>query len=266
MDRETARSPERLFERFLLPRVPRAKAPLLLVDVGANRGQFAISVVAAGHRSIAFEPSPATCAELKRAVADEKRAVSELGREASRACVDVHCVVVGAEAGFVRFASSASNASTSAHVSDTDGVSVPVVRLDDILASEERGFYLKTDTEGFEGEVLRGADQLLRSAAPRVLLVELAPATLEQHGSSVQTLIAQITSYGYDCTFGNFFSAYAATGPGSKVAFTSVPIPRVLEGKAEVSVDEITALLARWPGTHMTAWTDLLCWAPTLDV
>jgi hypothetical protein len=152
-------------------------------------------------------------------------------------------------------------------VSETAGESVPVVRLDDIVDVRERGFYLKTDTEGFESEVLRGADRLLRSCAPRMLLIELAPATLELHGSSVQKLIMQVTSYGYDCTFGSFFSAYRRkkTAGKGEVGFTRVPVPRMLEGKAEVTIDEMAALLARWPGTHMPGWTDLLCWAPHLD-
>ena len=279
INRFTAKSPEMLFSDFLLPHVPESKAPFLLVDVGANRGQFALSVVAAGHRSIAFEPSPAACATLKAAVnaAQNRSALSAggrqrrrrpMGRKAPRSGqgrVDVHCAAVGARPGSVKF-STTERTTTSAHVSAT-GEAVPVVRLDDVVGGDERGFYLKTDTQGFEGEVLQGADRLLRTAAPRVMLIELSPGTLEQHGSSVRKLIAQVTSYGYDCTFGMFFSAAKKKTRGGRETITStlVPVPRQLEGKAEVSVEDMEAMLKHMPRTKMGGWTDLLCWAPMLQ-
>ena len=77
----TSSSPEYAFKHYLLPRVPGSQQPLLVVDVGANNGQFAVSIAKAHHRGLSFEPSPTTCAHLRRRIQRLLRAL-----HASPAC------------------------------------------------------------------------------------------------------------------------------------------------------------------------------------
>jgi FkbM family methyltransferase len=144
-----------------------------MLDVGANAGQYAASVRAAGYagRIVSFEPQAAPFALLRgRAAADpswdchrlalgttegvaelnvarDSRASSLLEWEAERVRRNPQSVYVGAER-------------------------VAVRRLDALWAEVGEGasgVYLKIDTEGYELEVLEGAEASL----PDVDLVEV---------------------------------------------------------------------------------------------
>ena len=128
--------------------------------MGANRGQFALSVVELGHRAYSFEPSLSTCAILKANIKKARR-IWQRSKMAAGS-VEVHCAAVGAIAGNVTFAQPRGAKSVSFHITRGDTPQfagnqthrVPIVRLDDII-HEPRGSYLflKTDTEGFEAQV-----------------------------------------------------------------------------------------------------------------
>jgi len=270
----TLSTPERAFKFDLLPRVPKAQSPLFVVDVGANNGQFAVSIVRAGHRGLSYEPSPATCALLRQRI---QRAASKQPNPVckflpmcgpqQRANVSVRCAAVGAAPGTIELTedmgSSASfriqgnGARASAAPYRTRVVKVPIVRLDDEVAPAEKNFILKTDTQGFEMKVLQGAQRLLERHAARLLMIELSSGLLGSQGSSPLELMRWISARGYDCTYVRFF---AGQKRGKKLHFGPVRLPPSLEKRPTVPFEEIEALLKHVPPSNLPGWTDLLCW------
>lgn len=149
-----------------LLQVIRSQAIDTVIDVGANKGQFASELRATGFQGkiVSFEPLPDAYEELKAASA------SDPNWQVHDRCA------VGAAAGTATMNVSGNSVSSSllpmteAHTSAAsrsryvDTVEVPVIRLDDI--ADEHRFkdgrcLLKIDTQGFEWEVLDGAEATL---------------------------------------------------------------------------------------------------------
>lgn len=80
-------------------------------------------------------------------------------------------------------------------------VQVPAVTIDGYLASNgiARVDVLKIDVEGAEAMVIKGAEKLLTSLAPPLLIIESNPITLKAAGCSPERLRAQIAEFGYRC-------------------------------------------------------------------
>jgi FkbM family methyltransferase len=163
-----------------------------VIDAGANIGYmtllFAAKVGSAG-RVDAFEPHPVVGRSLEANVA----------RNAS-ARVVVHRVAVGATAGEATLfesdyfainhgTASIAHVPTAAEAATSTRHVVNVERLDDVFPTESFAL-LKVDVEGFEAEVLAGAEGLLGSA--RVANVIYEDHTLGQSG-----LGETLTRHGY---------------------------------------------------------------------
>jgi FkbM family methyltransferase len=139
----------------------------LIIDVGANIGQFANAAKLFFPRAqvVSFEPDPDTFGDLKK-------------NTAQLSDVQLHNVGLGAHAEtrtFYRHVLSAmsSFSEESCGPQDRRGVAeLDVVRLDDMIGSELRPDLVKIDAEGFEAEVLAGAWETLRRS--QYLLVELS--------------------------------------------------------------------------------------------
>ena len=220
--------PEKYFADVLLPRAPRRA---LVIDVGANTGQFAKSVAAAGLDGLSFEPSPENCAVLKNNLAAAKQRSWDQGLAFGH--VQVHCAAVGAATGNVSLGVKKSAASdggpqrtsasfriavpgggggtaAAAAAESEDKVMVPIVPLDAVVPADRPILLLKTDTQGFEEGVLRGARRLLESRAVAFLIVECSPYLIEHNGGTTTpiTLMRLIASFGYACTHLAFFQPY----------------------------------------------------------
>jgi FkbM family methyltransferase len=145
----------------------------LVLDVGANAGQFARSLRASGYagRIVSFEPLAAVRRALLAASAGD-----DLWTVAERAAI-------GDRAGDIEMHVSANSVSSSAlemldaHTRSAPesryvGVErVPLRRLDDIAAAycaDDSRVLLKIDTQGFEDRVLEGAAGIL----PRVSAIQ----------------------------------------------------------------------------------------------
>lgn len=154
--------------------------PSAVIDVGANVGQFAISVRASGFDGpiISFEPQPAEHAALVAAAElDSEWTVAPRCAVGARDGSAQINVAVNSETSSMleRLDLLKENAPTSTYV---DSVETPVRRLDDLL--DELGFdptdaLLKVDTQGFEAEVLRGASSTLPLVAAAHVELSLAP-------------------------------------------------------------------------------------------
>lgn len=161
-----------LIEQELTPRNPHhyTTPPVQLapdgcvLDVGACEGLFAFRALRQGlaGRVVAFEPSPAMHGLLQRGAT--ANGVAERLR--------VEPLAVGAYSGTVRFTAAPGAEAGRIDAANAAGQEVPCVRLDDYC--HERGLSLtprdliKIDAEGADFDVLRGAEDLIRTAAPQI--------------------------------------------------------------------------------------------------
>jgi len=160
----------------------------LLFDVGAHRGLFSLvhCAVAPDRRAVLFEPSPSLASDAARLLS--------LNEFASRA--EVRRCGAGDRRERRRIAEDALGFARDAVEGDA-GVDVEFTTLDE----EWRRIgappaIVKIDVEGAEGEVIRGASALLRTARP-VLFLELHLDELERRGESVENLLRTLDENGY---------------------------------------------------------------------
>lgn len=135
------------------------------VDVGANIGSYTVLAAVAGCGDcISVEPAPTTFESLKRNIAingfqDVVRALN---------------IGIGASTGHLRLTT---GLDTVNHVlAETEGgeaVEIEVRPLDDLLGSIEAPTLLKIDVEGFESEVMAGAERTLDSGSVLAVIMEL---------------------------------------------------------------------------------------------
>jgi FkbM family methyltransferase len=167
-------------------------------DVGANVG--AISLLLASRRPDvrieSFEPSPSVRRRLTANLALNPRLA---GR------IRVHAVAVSDRAGEVDFFESAeignSGVGSLGRMHNTLSVSVSTesVRGDRLVEAgrAQRPSFVKIDVEGFELEVVRGLEGLLRESGP-TLLFEHEPYRFRERGMEPERVIAQVRALGYE--------------------------------------------------------------------
>ena len=170
------------------------------LDVGANVGVFTLLLgkrVGAGGRVVAYEPNPRMGDLLRRSIDD-----NGMGH------VDLRRAAVGAEAGAAtlnvpadpeRAPGGSGRASLVGldNVSDTVGVEVPVVRLDDDLPADLDVDGMKIDVEGFELSAFRGMARRLRERPPATILFEATRMATAL--ATPEELISHLSDYGYAC-------------------------------------------------------------------
>jgi FkbM family methyltransferase len=143
----------------------------VVLDVGANIGQTVERVLAALDRPQihAFEPSPTTFAELSQ-------------NTAGLPGVKVKNCGMGAEPGTLELIENTSSDMTSFLELGDDGwgetrtkTPVQVLTVDDYCRDQsiESIDLLKSDTQGYDLEVLKGASEMLEAGRIRFLLLEL---------------------------------------------------------------------------------------------
>lgn len=174
----------------------------LFVDVGANVGAYTVLATGVrGARSIAVEPLPQTARELEDNIAIN-------GLESH---VSVFNGGLGSHEGEL-FLTNAQGTTNHIVVGDEPGetVAVPIKTLDQLLAGEVP-FLLKIDVEGYEMEVLAGAEQTLASEHLQAIIIELNGSG-ERYGVSNDALHDYTISKGFKAYHYNPFSrSLAAT-------------------------------------------------------
>ena len=260
-------SPEDFIRDVLGPRMlaaePRrgGRRRQIVLDVGANTGQFSMSVQRASLDGIAFEPEPTTCEALKRNVESDRSAQGFAGRYGS---VTVHCAAVGSQMGSVTIRTRGPNRPATLQT-------VKQVSLDDVLelvpgapVYRQRILLLKSDTQGYELDVLFGATNILMRHAARLLLLELSHKLLHDAGASPLQLLNEVSNAGYDCTMLALWGPRLSPSTGM-VEFKQLPLPAeyLCRASGVISFGDLSELLARTklaPWQNGTGWTDLLCW------
>lgn len=167
----------------------------LFVDAGANIGSY--TVLASGvaqARTMAFEPSQVTFGHLMDNI--------HLNHLIDR--VNPHNMALGAKAATLRFTT---GLDTVNHIVSKEeaGVEVPVNPLDAMLASESSGpRVIKVDVEGFETEVLAGAQETLGCKELLAVLLELNGSG-ERYGYDEDKLHAGMLEKGFvPCSYAPF--------------------------------------------------------------
>jgi FkbM family methyltransferase len=171
----------------------------LVLDIGANLGQFADGLLAAGYsgRIVSFEPLSTIHSQL-RANASRYPNWTVADRTA-----------LGEKAGSVRIHVSTAHASSSilemlpSHLKAAPGSdyvgaeTVPVNRLDDLCAlSPADRVVLKIDVQGYERQVLEGAPRVLGSC--RAVITEMSLAPLYEGQVLVKDLWDLLASHGFE--------------------------------------------------------------------
>lgn len=162
---------EKIFIELLASMKPR-----LCIDVGANKGEYSGELLkATGAHVIAFEPLPKAFSILKK-LSDtypDRFAPENFGVGKENATLDLFYGEADSE-----LASFSPDVNQIPYVaaSNTNKMSVPVITLDSYLNKIPDNFecidLLKIDTEGFEYEVLSGAQKAIEKLKPKFIHIE----------------------------------------------------------------------------------------------
>jgi len=150
----------------------------LVLDVGANTGQFVQELRAAGYRGriVSFEPLASAHQRLrKHAEGDPNWTVADrtaIGAESGS--VEIHVSENSVSSSILNMLPSHAEADPHSKYLATE--TVPVSRLDDLisLAHTDRAL-LKIDVQGYERQVLEGASRLLADCRAVISEMSLAP-------------------------------------------------------------------------------------------
>jgi FkbM family methyltransferase len=173
----------------------------LVLDVGANIGQFAQALRQAGYREriVSFEPLPAAWQQLRHAsLGDPQWDVAPpmaLGRDDGEIAINIAGNSVSSSV-LAMLDTHASAAPASAYVGQ---VTVPLMRLGAVAADyvdSNTICFLKIDTQGYESQVLDGAGDFLDRAAGVQLELSLVPLYAGQE--LYRALIDRLTTKGFD--------------------------------------------------------------------
>lgn len=176
------------------------KPGMKILEVGANIGYYAIlETKLAGKDGFlyAFEPSPFNVDLLER----------NLALNGIKNC-EVHGKAAGAENMNTKFfVAKKSNLSSFIQRDGMDMadmahegkiIDVDVVRLDDFFSDKDIDF-IRMDVEGYEREILKGAEKLLtRENPPKNFFIEVHSELLHKKNSSAKEIIDYLRQYGYE--------------------------------------------------------------------
>lgn len=170
----------------------------LVVDVGANEGQFASSLREIGYRGriVSFEPVESVYALLcERANSDPKWETRQLalGSKAGRQRISVSANSV--------FSSLLPQLRAAVEFDPAAAVvrseEIEVVRFDDLFGGwHERKIFLKVDTQGFERQVIQGARASL--SAIQGIQLELPVVQLYAGNWSFEGALGEMRELGFE--------------------------------------------------------------------
>jgi FkbM family methyltransferase len=165
----------------------------VILDVGSNIGEILLNfarLAGPGGRAIGFEANPETCARCRSNI-----------RLNEFANVEVHAIGVGSDEGELHFGHrSSSNSGADSIMPAGDGtIKVPVTTIDRFAGGHglDRVDLIKIDVEGYEMNVLRGAEATLGKHRPR-MFIELCDNNLRDQHSSAAELVGFLEGLRYD--------------------------------------------------------------------
>ena len=197
----------------------------IVVDIGVNTGEdFAVPAAAAGHKVYAFEPVRRKFAHVEKLLAalhgnftvghlDPSAAVraaleAPVGQPPpppppAPADVTLVWAAAGSEPGFVAMKQHAEDGSMdhidSERGAGSAGANVPMVPLSAVVPLDARIYLLKVDTEGHDGQALRGAEPWLRRGAVDFVYFEMNPALMERAKFGAVATLDYLAQFDYAC-------------------------------------------------------------------
>lgn len=176
--------------------VARLEGVPVVVDVGANRGQYATELRRYGYRGeiVSFEPVEEAFEQLAKAAADDPNWTCHrlaLGAAAGEAQINLASNLTASSL----LAMDAGLRSVAPSLSVTGSETVPLARLDDAL-DDDRPCLLKLDVQGYEDRVLDGAPTTLARAV--LLECELSIAELYAGQASFRALLERLGGVGFE--------------------------------------------------------------------
>jgi FkbM family methyltransferase len=161
------------------------------IDIGANKGDFAIHAalkVGATGRVVAFEPEPENFQWLEKGVRESGLNNVTLEKAAVGAVDGALDLILGKESGWHSFVSTK-------HNQNRPTLPVEVRELDGYLYANPlpRLRAIKIDVEGFEKEVLMGANRTLNGTDELALFIDVHPG----HGVKRDDIYGILQSQGY---------------------------------------------------------------------
>lgn len=173
-------------------------APLkegVFIDVGANIGQTSLNLSKKlgkiAHKIYAFEPFPTTFEKLKTNIS--------LNYFPS---IEIFNIALGNKEDITEMEMSCLTNSGGNKIAPKDSkiknqlVQVHQKKLDDFNKLENPVQFIKIDVEGYEIEVLKGAEQIIKKYTP-VMVIELNDLNLKRQNSSARELVSFVKELGY---------------------------------------------------------------------
>lgn len=135
----------------------------LFIDIGANIGAYTILASGEiGATTIAIEPIPSTFKNL----------IQNISANQIQEKVEALNIGLGAKKDIIRFTKSLDTVNHVATEDESDTIDVKVDKLDSV-ASKKIPALIKIDVEGFETEVLNGAEEILKATDLKAMIIEL---------------------------------------------------------------------------------------------
>lgn len=208
----------------------------LFLDIGANIGSYSIlASCVAGVRGMAFEPVPSTFARLARNIS--------LNNAGER--ITAHQSGVADKPGALRFTTHLDSMNFVAEDDrpESETVSVPVVRLDDVVPGIGRGRLIaKIDVEGFEMAVLDGGAATFGSPDFLAVIME-TNGSGERYGISDADLFGRMRDFGFEpYWYSAIAGRLAPAAPGSPAHINTLFLK---------DVGEVEKRLASAPGFNL---------------
>lgn len=179
----------------------------LFADVGSNVGAYCVLASGVrGAKSVAMEPVPTTIDQLRLNIAMNK--LEHL--------VEVLEIGVSAECGELNF--STDEGGVNHVVFDGSGCRIPVRPLDKVFAARTPTL-LKIDAEGFETNVIKGAQRLLKDTTLKAVLMEMMGCG-NRYGFDERVLDNEMREFGFDSFVYDPFNRKLAPGDPRNVLNT----------------------------------------------
>lgn len=160
------------------------KPGMTIVDVGANIGYHVLmfeDLLGGKGKIVAIEPSPENLVELYANVE---------GNNLKN--VQVHPVAIGARIASIGVKSGINGGILESPEESGSSDGIQLVPMTDLIS--EKVDFIKIDVDGYEGEVLKGAVDVLRDHHP-TLLLELHPHLIGRFGSSLKSIFDLLRKY-----------------------------------------------------------------------
>lgn len=157
----------------------------LFGDVGANVGIYSVAASGVrGAKTVSMEPVPGTAEALRLNIAINGLA----------GLVNILEIGIGAEPGELQFTTGEGSCNHVVH--DGGDCCVPVLPLDEVFGARTP-LLLKIDVEGFETNVIKGAQRLLKDIALKAVLMELTGCGI-RYGFDEQALDGEMRMFGFN--------------------------------------------------------------------